>query len=265
MKSMNFQLLTAVTLLPGLMTAALLLLPLRANAAALPKGAEAVRLTTSDQHDLAAWYFQPIKDKAPALILLHMRGSDKSSFAGLAAKLHAEGYAVIAIDLRGHGDSKFPDGSNPGFKALQDSDYLAMLNDVKAAHSFLEGKAAVDADRVGIIGASIGANLAIMYAATDRRVRTVVALSAGLDYKGLKPGAYLEDFGTRPLYLLCAKEDEYAWQSSVELEKQATLADPISLRVFTGKAHGTDLFISQPGLDDTIVSGWLLNYLAPKR
>jgi dienelactone hydrolase len=265
MNPMKHIFVTSLVLLPALLVVAVLCLGTPAQAASLPKGAEAVRLTSSDQHDIAAWYFKPAKEKSPALILLHMRGSDKSSFASLATKLHTEGFAVISIDLRGHGDSQFPDGSRPDFKDLQNGDYLAMLNDVRAAHDFLAGKPAVDAERVGIIGASIGANLAIMYAATDRRVRTVVALSAGLDYKGLIPADYLEDFGTRPLYLLCARDDEYAWQSSVELEKLARLADPVSLRVLAGQAHGTDLLISQPGLEDTICSGWLLNYLPPKR
>ena len=268
MRKLNLQYKSGMALVLGLLAIQLLFLlrlPQPAIAASVPKGAQVVSLTTSDRHTISGWYFKPQNDQAPALILLHMRGSDKSSFTELAPKLHAEGYAVLAIDLRGHGDSTFPDGRNPGFKALQDSDYIAMLNDVSAAHAFLTGLAEVDGDRVGIIGASIGANLAIIYAAGDKRVRTVVALSAGLDYKGLIPGGYLQEFGTRPLYLLCSRDDEYAWKSSVELNKQAKLADPVSLRVFPGKAHGTDLFKSQPGLDDTIVSGWLLNYLPPKR
>ncbi|MEZ5338255.1 MAG: alpha/beta fold hydrolase [bacterium] len=243
-----------------------LLLGLAGNAmAAAPKGARELTLTTTDGHSIAAWYWKPQKSGAPALILLHMLGSDKSAYSDMAAKLVAEGYAAIAIDLRGHGDSLFPDGGNPGFRALTESDFSGMLNDVKAAHEFLATQQDVDAERVGVIGASIGANLAIIYASSDLRVRTAVALSAGDDYKGLRPSSFIERFGRRPLYLICAKGDDYSWQSSVALEKLATAADPVSLRVFEGKAHGTKLLEEHAGLDDTIVSGWLLNYLPPKR
>ena len=230
-----------------------------------PAGAVDVSLQSEDDYSIAGWYYDSKFDASPAVILLHMRGSDKSANSQLAATLQAEGYAVLAIDLRGHGESRFPDGSNPGHEKLTSADYLAMLRDIRAAHDYLNSRDDVDGERIAIVGASIGANLAIMYAASDRRVRTVVALSPGQDYFGLQPGVYLEDFGKRPLYLVCAEGDEYSWQSCVALEKLATLADPVSLRVFPGKAHGSDLLESQDGLDDTIVSGWMLNYLPPKR
>ncbi|MCB1219669.1 MAG: alpha/beta fold hydrolase [Planctomycetales bacterium] len=244
---------------------AMLLLCCMPAVAAAPKGAQAATLTSSDGHSIAAWYWKPQKSSAPAVIMLHMLGSDKSAYTEMAGKLVAEGYAAIAIDLRGHGESKFPDGGNPDYKALTESDFTGMLNDIRAAHDFLADQPEVDADRVAIIGASIGANLAIIYGSGDLRVRTVVALSAGQDYRGLKPAAYLERYGRRPLYLVCSKADKYSWESSVALEKLATAADPVSLRVFEGKAHGTNLLTEHEGLDDTIVSGWLLNYLPPKR
>ncbi len=253
-------------LLSALLAILCLAIPGRhAAAAEPPKGAVAVTLTTTDDYAVSGWYFRPRTTEAPALILLHMFGSDKSAFTKLAGKLVVEGYAVIAIDFRGHGETLDPQGRNDGYKALKESDFQAMLNDVQAAHEFLGRQLEVDAERVGIIGASIGANLAIMYASQDLRVRTVVALSAGQDYKGLVPAEYLDALGRRPLYLICAKQDEYSWQSSLALEKLALKADPVSLRVFAGRSHGTDLLESYEGLDDTIVSGWLLNYLAPRR
>jgi dienelactone hydrolase len=229
-----------------------------------PQGAKAVWLTTADGWHIAAWYWSPKREKAPGVILLHQRGADKSSWGALPAKLLAEDYAVIAIDLRGHGESVNPQGQAVPLAALHEADYLAMQGDVAAAREYVSAQPGVNGERVAIIGASIGANLAIMYASTDYRVRTAICLSPGLDYYGLKPADYLAAYSERALYLIAAKGDDYAYSSCEQLAAQAQ-ADPVSFRKFEGKAHGTALLASQDGLADTIVSGWLLNHVPPER
>jgi len=229
-----------------------------------PIGAEARYLETSDGWRVAAWYWPPAGAKAPGVILLHMRGKDKSSWGDMPNKLVAEGYAVIAIDLRGHGETLDPQGRRVALSSLTEADYLAMLNDVAVAHAFLADQDSVNGDRVAIIGASIGANLAIMYAAGDKRVRTVVALSPGLDYMGLKPMGYLEGYDKRALYLIAAEGDKPAYEACLAIQN-ATTADPVSFRPFKGRDHGTNLLSAHEGLDDTIISGWLLNHVPPER
>jgi dienelactone hydrolase len=231
-----------------------------------PSGAVAITIPTADLYSVAGWYFAPEgKEKAPAVILLHQRGRDKSNWGDLPEKLVHQGFAVISIDLRGHGETKGPGGSNLPLESLKDSDYKAMLNDVAAAHQYLLKQKGVDGDRVGIIGASIGANLGIMYCAGDRRVRTVVALSPGLDYKGLKPLDYMQAVDKRPLYLIAAEDDSVSVEAAEQLCQAGTVDGPKSVRLFDGKDHGSDILRANPGLDMTIVTGWLLNYLPPVR
>jgi dienelactone hydrolase len=240
--------------------------PVSTVLAPAPAGAKAVRIATNDGWQLAAWYWPPknTKVKAPGIILLHQRGADKSSWGSIPAKLLAEDYAVLAIDLRGHGETLDPQGQSVPLAALKEADYLAMLNDVAAAREYLAAQPSVNGERMAIIGASIGANLAIMYASKDYRIRTVICLSPGLDYFGLKPADHLAAYGERALYLIASSGDKYSYDSCAQLAAQA-LADPVSFRKFTGKGHGTDLLASQDGLADTIVSGWLLNHVPPER
>jgi dienelactone hydrolase len=234
-----------------------------------PAGAENVSLRTADGYTVAGWYWKPKlwpKQKlAPGVLLLHMRGKDKSSWGSLPETLLGEGYAVLAIDLRGHGETVDPAGRRPSLDALADSDYQAMLFDVGAGVTFLRQQPNCDEDRVGIIGASIGANLALLYAATNRAVRTVVCLSPGLNYHGLQPLGALDAYDKRPLYLIAAKDDTQSYPGCLKLQDAAVKAKPVSLRGFDGSDHGTALLTAHPGLDKTIVTGWLLNYLAPER
>ena len=227
--------------------------------------ASTVTLTTDDGNVLPALYWHPLAADSPAVILLHMRRGNKEDYLSLGDKLQKEGYAAIAIDMRAHGDSIGPNDKPLALEYLKDSDYTDMLMDVKAAHDFLEDNKGVDPDRVAIIGASIGANLAIMYASGDKRVRTVISLSPGTNYRGLKPAAFLEEYGRRPLYLVASRKDKYSFESSLELKELASKADPVSLRLFDGKLHGTQLLDQMEGFADTLVSGWLLNYLPPRR
>ena len=47
-------------------------------------------------------------------------------------------------------------------------------------------KQGIDLEKIGIIGASIGANLAIEYLFKKIFIKTAILLSPGLDYRGIK-------------------------------------------------------------------------------
>src|SRR4030042_715479 len=67
---------------------------------------EEVRFPTSDGAEIAATFFRPQgKARVPAVVLLHQLGSDRHAWKALAQKLTLNNYAVLAIDLRGHGES----------------------------------------------------------------------------------------------------------------------------------------------------------------
>jgi dienelactone hydrolase len=237
--------------------------------AAAPSGAENMSVQTADGFTVAGWYWKPQlapqQQLAPGVLLLHMRGRDKGSWGTLPDTLRKEGFGVLAIDLRGHGETVDASGQRAPLDSLRDSDYQNMLFDVGAAHAWLRRQPGIDSERQGIIGASIGANLGILYAAQDRRIRTVVCLSPGLDYKGLQPLAALDAYDKRPLYLLVAKGDAESFAACEKLRDSAVEAKPASLRAFPGSDHGTELLRAHPGLDQTITTGWLLNYLPPER
>ena len=63
----------------------------------------------------------------------------------------------------------------------------------------------VAADSIGIAGASIGANLAVLDAADDPGVRSIALLSPGLDYRGLRIEAAMKKYGARPALLAGAR------------------------------------------------------------
>jgi hypothetical protein len=62
-----------------------------------------------------------------------------------------------------------------------------------------------------MVGASIGANLALVAGAKNAGVAAVVALSPGDDFLGVAPAGALGRFASRPVYLIASQDDAYSF------------------------------------------------------
>jgi dienelactone hydrolase len=209
-------------------------------------GPQDVSLHTDDGVTIAGSLYLPARPAAaPAVILLHMLTRSREDWQAVATRLADAGIAALAIDLRGHGASgPPPPGSDP-------QDLSRMVVDVKAARAFLAGRREIAPGRIGIAGASIGANLAILYAAGDPTVRSLALLSPGLDYRGLRPEAAFKKYGDRPALLVASQEDNYAATSARQLA--AGGPGTRDVRVLNGAGHGTAMLSRQPDLAGALV------------
>ena len=129
---------------------------------------EDVTFDAADGVRLSAWYV-PSTNRA-AVVLLHGAGSTRSAVVNHAAVLAGEGYGVLLVDARGHGRS--------GGVAMDWGWYGA--TDIAAAVTFLANRADVDPARIAAVGLSMGAEQAITAAASDTRIRAVVAEGTGV-------------------------------------------------------------------------------------
>jgi len=115
----------------------------------------------------------------------------------------------------------------------------------------------VDASHLAYVGASIGANAALLSAAGEKGVKTLVLLSPGTDYHGLQTERAMEEWGTRPVFLVGSDKDAKNPGAAECLNRLATLATGRhAVKLFRGTAHGTELLESEPTLK-TQVLGWL--------
>jgi len=170
-----------------------------------------VTFTTEDGVMIVGDYWE---SKSPrAILLLHMMPADKSSWFPITEDLWRLGYQVLAIDLRGHGESTRQREKTLDHKKFSDSQHQESIKDVEAAVNFLKEKGAKN---FAIIGASIGANLALTYGIRDSSVKTVVLLSPSLNYHGVETEKAIANFDN-PLLIAASEEDEYAADSSREL------------------------------------------------
>ena len=68
--------------------------------------AEFVRFESTDGIALRAWWIPAANGKNTDVVLAHGQSGNRSDMLGRAAFLVSAGYNVLAIDLRGHGESE---------------------------------------------------------------------------------------------------------------------------------------------------------------
>lgn len=231
-----------------LRSVSLLLVLVAMVAAAPPAFPKIITLEAADGVKIAA-----LSGVAPKSTLgvafLHMLGGSKEQWQATADSAWHQGMTVIAPDFRGHGANV----TQPA-PALEASDYYAMSRDVAASVSWLRSQGA---QKIALVGASIGANLALRAAADDAGINTVVLLSPGLDYKGISTRDALERYGKRPLLIIASSEDNYSARSSTNLDSLASGAH--QLLMLSNAGHGTTMLNRDPTVQGTILGFIKLN------
>ncbi len=206
-----------------------------------------IGMVTADGVHIQGTYYRPAAVAAPGIVLLHMLGRKRGDWDAFARQLQDAGYGVIAIDLRGHGESE---GKREWGKMTQDAAIAA---------DFIRSREEIDPDRIVMMGASIGANIAINYAAQDSKIVGAALLSPGLDYRGIKTEEAVKQYGARPLFIAASSEDDYAAKSARKLDSLAL--GPHQLLILKNQGHGTQMLGKDNGLEEAIFT-WLAEVTA---
>ena len=219
------------------------LLVLLATAGAALAANRPVSLRAADGLALAATLYEAAAAPAPAVVLVHMLTRAKEDWRSFAERLQSAGITALALDLRGHGQSEGSAAPLP-----------AMALDVQAAVAWLSARSEVSAGAVAIVGASLGASLALLTAADAPSVRGVALLSPASDYRGVRIDAAAKKYGSRPMLLIASSEDPYALRTV----RAMTGADlpARDQRISTQTAHGSLLVDRDPEVAAALVD-WL--------
>ncbi|MBI4044485.1 MAG: alpha/beta fold hydrolase [Candidatus Diapherotrites archaeon] len=209
-----------------------------------------VTFLTKDSVTIHANYWKA--ESSRAAILVHQFNSSKEAYAGLAKLLNEDGYGVLALDLRGHGESRSKGSlANPAY--LSDKDFQNMHLDLAAAQKFLSEKGYTD---FFIAGSSIGANLAIIYPFEGSGFKAAVALSPGEDFKSLLPLEAAQKTGV-PTMIVASKEDAYSFESAEKIH--AAMTGEKKLVKLENAGHGTSMLQNNPSLVQQILEWFELH------
>jgi pimeloyl-ACP methyl ester carboxylesterase len=176
-----------------------------------PPQPELHSLTTKDGVELAITYYPSNAGvQATPVIMLHDFNETRAVFGPLARMLQnppqdladdlppragpIQSRAVVTVDLRGHGESKSAyllDGSALELDAsrfeLEDFQDMVLL-DMEAVRAFLVERndaGALNLNKLCVVGAGMGANVALTFAARDWAIPSLIARKQSQDVKAL--------------------------------------------------------------------------------
>ena len=164
---------------------------------------------TYDLVDLHASFDMPVGVPAPipSVLLLHGYGADRLVWKDFARQLLNRGWAVMALDLRGHGESKTR--NQRPIQASQEwrTSPHEFPVDLDPALDWLKAQTRIDNRKIVVIGTDIGANLALIASGRFPEVRTVVAVKPNLT-ESLAMAGSAQDFKPKSALIVVADEAE---------------------------------------------------------
>lgn len=232
--------------------------------------AQRLKLETSDGVRVAAWYYPPKRPAATvpaadaepagppaAVILLHDLGGSHLTVEPLAKALQEQGIAVVAPDLRGHGESGdrvLAGGSGEALtpRTIKKADLEAIVRtgggrvrdqatvrgEIEAVRGWIKEQAArgaCDFDRLFLVGSGLGGALAAHWAVADAawpglasgpqggNVRGLVLVSPAWTTRGfsVSPALAAEPVArSLPVLVIAGKGDEDAVRLFAQLKRQ---------------------------------------------
>lgn len=201
----------------------------------LPYESVTFRSAASDALPLSGWWI-PKSGSSRAVILVHGRYQNRTTYLSLAKPLWIAGFNVLLFDLRGHGRSP----PAPCTYGIQEQ------WDVVGAVRFARGRG-MPAGSIGVIGWSLGAASALMAMRDDPDIGAVVSDSAyanadpllarnplrpglalalrlvrGVDLRRVSPEEAIRHRDGRPVFLIHgARDDAVPLSQAYRLERAA--------------------------------------------
>jgi dienelactone hydrolase len=163
----------------------------------------------------------------PCVIALHgltgdktnwWRGEGNAKSGSLAKALLEAGMAVFTADAQYHGERIADNGfESPGAMVFQKG-WMSRARDMvvqtiiegRRAIDYLETRAEIDAQRVGVIGYSMGGVETFALTALDARVKVAVAcVTPSWPESAVSPRSFAPSLGERPFLMLMGKQDQF--------------------------------------------------------
>jgi dienelactone hydrolase len=199
---------------------------------------------------------------AAGVLLLHQADGTRQQWAEFAPLLAARGFAVLAPDLDYSGfDGCAPPNETESDPACRDRTD-ALLNDVQDALDYLKQRPEADPERLAVIGADFGANLAFVSAGLQDDVDTAIVISP--DSRPADPalvGRSYPEFA--PSSVLFISDEQESGDAAVLAN---ATAEPVNVKIAVGQAahggraaHGVELLANEAFVEDMFE--WLATHL----
>jgi pimeloyl-ACP methyl ester carboxylesterase len=199
-----------------------------ATGAAAASDSEA-ELKTFDLVKLKASFEIPraVPAPIPAVLLLHGYGEDRKVWAGVRAQFLDRGWAVMSLDLRGHGESTTKNQKPIEPSTTWRTSPHEFPQDVDPALDYLKAQTRINSRKIVIVGYDVGANLALVSSGKFSEVRTVVAVNPNAA-EALQMAGSAQDFHPHSTLVVTTNASESEPLKPYIKEPSRFLAQPVT-------------------------------------
>ena len=224
------------------------------------------KIPTSDNFSIVATLQYPkIKEKKEfsTVVLLHSLGYSSEWWGDLPQELINKGYAVICIDLRGHGKSVYNSKlTRTSWKNLKYKAYAKYPDDVITVLNYIKNEnKRTFFNNWAIVGADIGGSTGILTANKNSfKPKTIVILSPVVNSKGLYIPVKLAELNDIDILTIVGSNDTQSIKANNYLKKfaQSTYAEYKS----DAKTTGMIMLKHDDNLNE-IIWTWIGEYIKP--
>lgn len=198
----------------------------------------------------------------PTVVLLHSLGYNSGWWDDLPKDLTEKGYAVLAIDLRGHGGSIYNSKlTKISWKSMKNSAYAKYPQDVLRVVQAVkdENSKREFFNNWAIVGADIGASAGVL--AADKmsvKPKTIVMISPVVKTKDLYIPVSIAQLDGVDFLSITGTDDTASKEAQNYLKKFAQ--DEFAEFESESKTTGMLMLKNDPGLSK-MISGWINEYL----
>lgn len=196
------------------------------------------------------------------VVLLHSHGTNSGWWGEMPSKLLEDGFAVLNIDLRGHGHSVYNAKlTKVSWKSLTNNAYKKYPDDVARIINYVreEYPRMKFFDEWAIIGSDIGASAGVIAAdKLDIKPKTIVLLSPVVQTRGLYIPVSIAQLSDVDFLSISGVDDASALEAEKYLKKFAQ--KEFSIYTSPSKASGMILLKNDPEII-TIIDEWIKQYL----
>ncbi len=205
----------------------------------------------------------------PLVVLTHRLSSSGKRLQFLVPDLVKAGYAVLLLDVRGHGISEgLAYGGVKSWRIFDPPDWTHMAQDFKQVEHYFKHPELdlekfpleVVPQKMAIIAEGISANaLLVRSAEKDVHLKAVVSLGATLESKKISP--ILSVMNSRvPILYIASQSEEMSYADSQKLFR---ITDAVkSLSLYPDKGAGVDILLNDAKARQT-ATAWIRRYMPP--
>jgi pimeloyl-ACP methyl ester carboxylesterase len=203
-------------------------------------------VTTTDGVKLIGYYTPP-RNTTATVVFLPMVANTMEHFWPLVQSLQQKGIGTLLYDHRGHGESSATLTGNLSYKNFTSENWQQLQPDFEQILDWEKAHVAANQETV-LVGAGIGANIALVSAAAHPEIKTLVLLSPGINYKGIQPMPAAAMLGSRKVLIMCGSVDKYAADSSRKIaatarQSGASVKEVYLKGVVKDILHGSSLLV----------------------